>query len=337
MRDKLVRNLEARRYFELFLVSAVVSILVIRFFLHITHYPQLGGSGLHIAHMLWGGFFMATSIILLFSFLNTRVVAIAAILGGVGFGTFIDELGKFITRDNNYFFEPTVALIYVVFIFIFFAFRLIEKEKRISQEEYLSNAFELTREVVLENAGAETKERAEEMLENIDSKNPTAMYIRKILSEVDLHEEKATFYEILRRNLDIFYRKIVKHRYFNFIIILLVVLISAANLYKSSDFITRYLAQGKLVSSFIDMGQFISSLLAVSFSILGFFWLKKSRVMAYTRFKDSIYISIFLTQFFDFYDNQFGAVFILIVNLIALWVVEYVIFEERHIRHAVKT
>jgi len=32
---------------------------------------------------------------------------------------FIDELGKFITSDNNYFFQPTISLIYIVFIIIF--------------------------------------------------------------------------------------------------------------------------------------------------------------------------------------------------------------------------
>jgi hypothetical protein len=41
----------------------------------------------------------------------------AAIVGGVGF--FIDELGKFITEDNNYFYNPAAALIYLIFIGLF--------------------------------------------------------------------------------------------------------------------------------------------------------------------------------------------------------------------------
>lgn len=337
MGDKIVRNLEARRYFEIFLVSAVVSILAIRFFLHITGYPQIGGSGFHIAHMLWGGFFMVTSIILLISFLNTRVVTVAAVLGGVGFGTFIDELGKFLTRDNNYFFEPTVALIYVVFIMLFFAFRLIEREKKISQEEYLSNAFELTREVVLENAGSETRERAEEMLSHIDKANPTALYLRKILEEVKIKEKNPSLDEVIREKLDLLYRKIVKHKYFNIIIIAVVVLASIFNLSRSSDFVTSYLIAGKIKSSFIDFGQFGSSILAAVFVLFGLIKLFKSRLLAYSSFKDSIYISIFLTQFFDFYDNQFGALLLLFFNLLVLWIVEYAISEERHILHITKT
>jgi hypothetical protein len=38
---------------ELLLISGVTTILVIRTQLWITHYPELGRHGLHIAHLLW--------------------------------------------------------------------------------------------------------------------------------------------------------------------------------------------------------------------------------------------------------------------------------------------
>src|SRR5438445_9761467 len=98
-KDFFIRNLEADSYRENFLVSAVVSLFVIRIFLRFTHYPHLGGGAFHIAHMLWGGFFMLVAMIIMFSFLSKTAFNLASILGGIGFGTFIDELGKFITSD----------------------------------------------------------------------------------------------------------------------------------------------------------------------------------------------------------------------------------------------
>src|SRR5436305_1593218 len=107
----LIRNGDGPDLLLQLLVCAVGTVLAIRYYLERTGYPQIGGGGLHIAHMLWGGFFMVVALVLLLGFIGRRPQRLGSIFGGVGFGLFIDELGKFITRDNDYFFRPTVALI----------------------------------------------------------------------------------------------------------------------------------------------------------------------------------------------------------------------------------
>jgi hypothetical protein len=48
----LMRNLEATSLLEFFFVTAVFSVLGIRFFLALTGYPSLHSGNLHIAHVL---------------------------------------------------------------------------------------------------------------------------------------------------------------------------------------------------------------------------------------------------------------------------------------------
>src|SRR6266550_2141930 len=103
------------RLLDTVLVCAVLTILIVRTQLYLTNYPQLGGHGLHIAHLLWGGLLMLIALLVLLAFIGRHIQSSAALLGGIGFGTFIDELGKFITSDNNYFFQPAIPLIYIIF------------------------------------------------------------------------------------------------------------------------------------------------------------------------------------------------------------------------------
>jgi hypothetical protein len=132
--------------YELFFVSAVASLLLIRGALALSGFPQVGGGGLHIAHMLWGGLLMLVSLLLLLGFIGRRALFVAALLSGVGFGTFIDELGKFVTSDNDYFFRPAIAVVYVIFVLVFLATRTLESHDRLSEPELVANAFDAARE-----------------------------------------------------------------------------------------------------------------------------------------------------------------------------------------------
>jgi hypothetical protein len=91
---------------------------------------------------------MAIAIIASISFLGPFTRTFAAFLGGAGFGWFIDELGKFITRDVNYFFQPTFALIYMTFIAMYLAFRSLER-RGYSPEEGTLNALEALKSAAL--------------------------------------------------------------------------------------------------------------------------------------------------------------------------------------------
>src|SRR3954454_22954840 len=96
LRARPTPRLEFGSLHETLIIAGVTTVLVIRSELWLTNYPQLGGHGLHIAHLLWGGAGMLVAIVLLVSFISPVVRRVGAILGGIGLGFFIDELGKFV-------------------------------------------------------------------------------------------------------------------------------------------------------------------------------------------------------------------------------------------------
>ncbi|MGV8088811.1 MAG: hypothetical protein ACP5OM_00880 [Methanothrix sp.] len=145
---KLARNMYAGSILEIFIVTAVTTVLTIRFILGATGYPQVSGGGLHVAHVLVGGLAMLISILILLTFLGNYSKSLAAVLGGFGFGAFIDELGKFITSDNNYFFQPTIGLIYITFVLLFILIKKISRSY-LTEKERQINLLEISKEAVL--------------------------------------------------------------------------------------------------------------------------------------------------------------------------------------------
>ena len=122
------------------MIIAVVTILVTRTYLEITHFPQVGGETLHIAHALYGGALMMLALLLGWMFLGFGVRAVAVMLGGIGFGLFLDEVGKFVTKDNDYFYGPSSEIMYVLVVIVLVANRVVRDVRRPSHEETLANA-----------------------------------------------------------------------------------------------------------------------------------------------------------------------------------------------------
>ncbi|HEY6736886.1 MAG TPA: hypothetical protein VI322_04190 [Candidatus Saccharimonadia bacterium] len=129
------RNLQADDYLELLLMAAASTVVITRIFLSVTGYPEIGGQSLHIAHVLWGGLAMLAALIVMMGYISDQAWRYAAVLGGVGFGLFVDEAGKYLTRDNNYFYRPTASLIYLVLIGLYLLSRVIGKATDLTPRE----------------------------------------------------------------------------------------------------------------------------------------------------------------------------------------------------------
>jgi hypothetical protein len=143
-------------------------VLVVRTLLAVTGYPQVGGNGLHVAHVLWGGLLMAVAIVLVEVLPGTRIRLRAAFLGGIGFGLFIDEVGKFLTKDVNYFFHPAIAIIYAVFVGGYVLVRLAMQRRVLSDRRRLAIASAAVADLALGELDAFSRSYALRLLDGVD-------------------------------------------------------------------------------------------------------------------------------------------------------------------------
>ena len=112
------------------LLVFAASVVATRLFLQMTGYPRLGNNVLHIAHALWGGSILMISAILPIVLANRWVFNRSAVLNGLGIGLFIDEVGKFITANNDYFYPPAAPLIYASFLMLVLVYFIVQRPKK---------------------------------------------------------------------------------------------------------------------------------------------------------------------------------------------------------------
>ncbi len=112
----LVLRFRAGQNIVITLLSFAFSVSGTRLFLELTGYPKLGGGDLHIAHVLWGGLLLFAAALVSIIFVNEWAATLSALIAGLGVGLFIDEVGKFITSTNDYFYPSAAPIVYVFFL-----------------------------------------------------------------------------------------------------------------------------------------------------------------------------------------------------------------------------
>jgi hypothetical protein len=163
---RIVRNVEFTQLFDTFFITAITTILVIRFYLKVTGYPQIGGSTLHISHLLPGTLLMLAAILILLAAVNRGARGFAAFLAGLGFGFAWDELGKFITKNNNYFFHATPGLIYITFVVLYLLVRY-TSQRRFTENDYMANVLDLLKDAAIKDLDTREYEHAKQLLSHV--------------------------------------------------------------------------------------------------------------------------------------------------------------------------
>lgn len=135
-------------YLLILLISFGVSVAGTRLFLELTGYPQLGGAGLHIAHVLWGGLLLFAACLIMLIYANRWSLVAGAIVAGAGMGLFIDEVGKFITDTNDYFIPAAAPIIYVFFLLTVVVYMQVRRRRLRNPRNELYQALESMQELL---------------------------------------------------------------------------------------------------------------------------------------------------------------------------------------------
>ncbi len=152
---KLVRRTNSPQLVLNVLIAFGATVLLVRIFLDLTGYPRLGNSTLHIAHLLYGGIAMTSACLLMLIYATPNAQRIGSILTGIGLGLFFDEVGKFITANNDYFYKPAAPIIYLISLIIALVFFLVRRRmQKPTDQELIVSALE-DAEILLEGLQTE--------------------------------------------------------------------------------------------------------------------------------------------------------------------------------------
>jgi hypothetical protein len=321
---------------DAFLVCAVSTIVVTRSYLAATGYPQVGGNGLHISHMLWGGLLMLIALLVAALFIGRGNRLPVAVVGGVGFGLFVDEIGKFITSDNDYFFKPTFALVYIVLVGIYFLTKVLVAPRPLKPHELVLNATDFLQEAASGRLTQRQKVTGLYRLQTADG-TPLAAQIRDLLRRIEPvpHstsplETVRTWYEDQRESGGL--RKGIT-AWFALQIALLVGEVAIVTLFVHGAWTSgRQDAFGRLAGDTLGLSAIMAITAAtvaasIVLTIIAIVRLKSGLHHAYRAFENSLLLSIFATQVLAFFQSWVVAILALGFAVPA-WVILRVFIDE---------
>ncbi len=327
-----VRDLSSPYLMELWLVSAVVTILGVRLYLELTGYPQVGGSTLHIAHMLWGALAMVVSFGMLLIMASAVWKPSAAVVGGFGFGLFIDELGKFITQDNDYFYRPAIALIYAVLVVFFLITRTIDRVDKITPGDRMLYAAQCIDQLVIGRLDEEGRAAGLRHLEESGNTSPLALRMREILETADVSSpsSRSRLLDWRDRAAGVYWKMVGNHWMWRLVVLGFV--IQVLNFVGSLALAMRDdrfdVTDG---FTFSEVGALASGFVAGLLAVFGLVMIvRNQRLQGLKALANSTLVTLLFGQFFAFAVSQFAALGSLTLQLVILGVLRFWMTSETH-------
>ena len=311
----LVRNVNARDYIDTFIVSAASAVLLVRFWLHLLDYPSIGGAKYHIGHLLWGGLAMALAFMLNFAYLGKRVQWVVAALGGFGFGVFLDEIGKFVTRDNDYFFRPAIGIIYAVFVVLYLFGTFLARKTVLNSQEYQLNALYQLEEAGQHDMNQRERTAVQALLARSNPNDVLTQRLQKLVDRLPVTPlPPPSRIARLRGSLAEWYDSMWESRSSNvavrwFFVLETLVFLGAVivALYTNVDDVQDFFAGRIQYGYSLVVGQLLSTVIAATCVVIGLGLLQRSRLRALEWFRRATLVHLLLTDFFLFGRLQFEA------------------------------
>lgn len=311
-----VREPRASSLTELCLITAVATILVVRAALALAGYPQVG-STLHIAHMLWGGLLMIAAFLILLQAADPIWKPFAAFVFGIGLGLFLDEIGKFVTKDNDYFFKPAVALMYVVLVLIMLLTRLANRLDRVPSQEHTYHAARAVSHLAVDGLTAVDREQALARLAAVaDPPGPLSEDLKAILQSSEARRSRRS---VLWAAWDRAYERMLRlgRAERSQRVVVWVLLASAIGLVVELLTSDPWRVPHGIAGWVSVLWQVAAGALALTGAVA---WLRKKRLRAFRRFHASTIVTLLFGQVYDFADSQFLGMVGLLLNLAVLGV-----------------
>ncbi len=327
---------ESSEYVGAVLMWTVVTILATRLYLSLTGWPEIGSGIWHIAHILWGGLGLLVGGLVSLLFYGKRAKRIGAVVMGIGLGFFLDETGKFVSRSNDYHFQPAVMIVYIFLVILFLVYKKAEKFRMRNESTMIHAVLEDFEEILRDDLD---KYEREDMVKKIKvllkSENTTyvtmASGLEKIVNKIKLVEPRINngFGGKIQAGWDVLIKRVLNRRYFKVALLALagsfvvrwaydigVIVLTKKRLFDL--FYGDYEFFLSVDGLFLGLKVFFDGVTAVLFGLGIQAILAKKRKKALSLFEYGLLVNIFLTSIFRFYFEQFSGLFDLGVDILVL-------------------